>query len=180
MPVARSPLHRPVRSRRRLHALFVVVLAVLPALGLGAARAACPNPEGAIASPIAERFRTYLQSRFEQLDDPTLASFDRLVPIGYALGRQAPAVGSDPTRRDAFECLLVALDQTAYWTTLIQGQVGVGWGDPSGFRTICAAAMGFYDDRVTELTGYRAESTCPGQPGATGWYVLNLDEGLRE
>ncbi|GEM_PF-1457887 len=144
---------------RRLRASGLLALA-LAGLALGVARASCPNPEGAIASPVADRFRTYLQTHFEPLDDPSLARFDRLVLIGYALGRQAPAVGDDPMRRDAFDCLLVALEQRTYWTTLIQGELGTP-GDRSGFRTIFAAAMGFYDERVAELTGYREGTVLP-------------------
>ena len=152
---------RPTRRRHRSHVLFIAVLAALAGFSLGVARAECPNPEAAIASPIAERFRDYLQAHFERVDDPTLSAFDRFVLIGYALGRQAPAVAGDPDRRDGFDCLLVALDQKAYWATFIRGEVGLGAGDPTGFRTIFAAAMGFYDERVAELTGYDADTVLP-------------------
>lgn len=161
-PVLRiSPTRRSARRWRRSHGLWVVVLAVLAGVGLGVARAECPNPGAAISSPIAERFRGYVHAHFERVGDPTLAPFDRLVLIGYALGRQAPAVRDDPERRDGFDCLLVALDQQAYRATLIRGEVALGLGDPTGFRTIFAAAMGFYDERVAELTGYRADTPLP-------------------
>lgn len=161
MDVSLPPNRRPARRRHRAHGLLVVVLAALAGLGPGVARAECPNPDAAISSPIAERFRDYLHAHFERVDDPTLSAFDRFVLIGYALGRQAPAVGGDPERRDGFDCLLVALDQKAYWSALIRGEVGVAPGDPTGFRTIFAAAMGFYDERVAELTGYHADTVLP-------------------
>jgi hypothetical protein len=127
----------------------------------GAARASCPAPDLALTSPVAERFRTYLERYFPRASDRSLTLHDRFVLVGYALGRQAPVAGEDPARREAFDCLLVALDQRAYWATLLEEREFDPLEVQRGFRTLYAAAMGMHDDRVAELTGYGVDTTLP-------------------
>ena len=151
-------LRSGVRPRRVLAAsLLLLLLAPL----LGEARAACPNPDFALTSPIAERFRTYVSRYVPEAGDRSRSLDDRFVLVGYALGRQAPAAGEDDARREAFDCLLVALEQRAYWATILEER-GL---DPlearRAFRTLYAAAMGMHDDRVAELTGYDASTVLP-------------------
>ena len=161
MSVSLPSKRRRMHDSRRSHRRWVVVLAALAAFGLGVVRAECPNPGAAISSPIAERFRTYVGRYFPEVADRSRSLDDRFVLVGYALGRQAPAAGEDDARREAFDCLMVALEQRAYWVTVLQE----GDFDPlmarRAFRTLYAAAMGMHDDRVAELTGYDASTVLP-------------------
>jgi hypothetical protein len=127
----------------------------------GAAYASCPAPEHALTSTVAERFRTYLGRYFPEVGDRSRALEDRLVLVGYALGRQAPAAGEDPARRDAFDCLLVALDQRAYLARLLEERELNPVETQRAFRTLYAAAMGMHDDRVAALTGYDVDTVLP-------------------
>ena len=161
MSFSLPPNRRWVPCQRRSHRWLAVVLVALAAFGLGVVRAECPNPGAAISSPIAERFRTYVGRYFPEVADRSRSLDDRFVLVGYALGRQAPAAGEDDARREAFDCLMVALEQRAYWATVLQE----GGFDPlvarRAFRTLYAAAMGMHDDRVAELTGYDATTVLP-------------------
>lgn len=136
---------------------MLVVLAAAPF-----AEAACPVPDRALGSPIAQRFEAYLGEHFPMLrGDRSLSGTDRAILVGYALGRQAPAVGDDAARREAFECLLVALEQATYWQAIASGpMVGFAVANDS-YRTMYAAAMGMHDDRVFELTGYHHDTPLP-------------------
>ncbi|MDZ7708345.1 MAG: hypothetical protein U5J97_10750 [Trueperaceae bacterium] len=136
---------------------MLAVLAAAPR-----AEAACPVPEQALGSPIAQRFSDYLNEHFPMLrGDRSLSDADRAILVGYALGRQAPAVGDDPARRDAFDCLLVALEHATYWQALASGPAFGFAMAADTFRTMYAAAMGMYDDRVSELTGYTPDTELP-------------------
>jgi hypothetical protein len=150
---------RRARSRALVRPLLSTLALVLLWL-LGTAQASCPSPEFALTSPVAERFRTYLERYFPAAGDRSRSIEDRFILVGYALGRQAPAAGEDPARREAFDCLLVALDQRAYMAHVLRGEF-----DPiearRAFRTMYAAAMGMHDDRVAELTGYDVDTILP-------------------
>jgi hypothetical protein len=86
---------------------------------------------------------------------------DRAILVGFALGRQAPAVGEDRLRREAFDCLMLALEHATYWQAIASGpQFGHAVANEI-YRTMYAAAMGMHDDRVLELTGYTPDTPLP-------------------
>ncbi len=160
MPGSRRSSFRSARSA--LRTMLVIGCLSTVAGVFWHAEAACPVPERALGAPISQRFNALLNEHFPMLrGDPTLSGTDRAILVGYALGRQAPAVGDDPVRRAAFDCLLIALDQATYWQAIASGpRFGFAMAADT-FRTLYAAAMGMHDDRVFELTGYTPATALP-------------------
>lgn len=146
--------------RRGLFPGFALV--AICAASVGSAFAACPNPESAQSAPVVQMFMDHLRQHYPMLrDDPSLSMEDRLILIGHALGRQALAVGDDPDRKAAFDCLQVALEQNEAWPMILGRPVRGRTGVPEYFHTIYASAMGMHDDRVAALAGYTAATPLP-------------------
>jgi len=149
-------------ARRGLRTVLIVGLLAMVAGSTWHAEASCPVPERALGAPITQRFNRFLDQHFPMLrGDRALSVRDRAILVGYALGRQAPAVGDDAERRAAFDCLLIALDQTTYWEAIASGPTFGFAMAADTFRTMYAAAMGMHDERVFELTGYTPETALP-------------------
>lgn len=127
--------------------LLVVVLSLaFGSMNVAAAQARdCSVSDAPFESTAWARFEHFVQQ--EYIRDKAFEGEDAAVVFGHALGRAARAVGTDPARMAAFDCLYLALEE-AY----LIGQCGL-FDTTDLFQLVHESAMGLHDAWVSEISG---------------------------